>query len=425
VIAEFLRRAAPAGLAALALLAGGCGGRRRQRRLDRLRAQLQRAGQRAHRRRRAQGHRASGRRGPGPRGRGDDRRGRPGGQRARRLPHERRPAQVRHPERAGRLGRARRDTRHPPVGGRRDRQGHHGCVPLVVRQRLFDAHGEPDRAAILPAGRGLGALGAAVRRAVLPALLLGRGPQRDARHRGTQALAARALGRSGRLAALQERHRGRRHRGHGRRDLRAGPHHHRHRPGHRRADRRRRYLRFRRARRHPRRTHHGGRQDLPLRRFRIDRFQPGAGSGVRLAARIARPRRRLQRRLGRRRRGLRHAGLRLPRGRRRLRLAGCLHAGRLGQRGALSATGRRRKRRAVPGRSLANPGGGHPDREPRPGADPPPPRPARGGLGFRRRSQRRPARPGPHGRRPGVRHRRRRAEGARARCSFRCPTRPA
>ena len=126
---------------------------------------------------------------------------RPRRQRARRLPDGRRAAQASHLD-SGRGVTGGLDGIAP---GRRagdacrDHQGDHRRVPVVGRQRLLDAHREPDRAGALQSRRGAPALGAALRRAVLAAPLLRREPPpRRTGRVGPEALAARPRGRPGR-----------------------------------------------------------------------------------------------------------------------------------------------------------------------------------------------------------------------------------
>ena len=81
-------------------------------------------------------------------------------------------------ERARRDGRP-REREHRALRVRRDQQGDHRRLPLLRRQRFHDAHREPDRAGELQPGRNRLAGRAALRRAVLPALVLRR-RRRDA-----------------------------------------------------------------------------------------------------------------------------------------------------------------------------------------------------------------------------------------------------
>ena len=237
-----------------------------------------------------------------------------------------------------RRSRRARGRQHSALGRGGGRESGDRRVPVLRGKRVLDANCEPDRAVTFQSARIQSAGRPAVWRAVFVVGVLGRRATRQRRPTRAQAVAARSLGGSGRLALVQERDRRRWHRRDLRRLVLGRPQYHRHRHRFRRIDRGRGQFRFCGADRHPRRSHHGRRQDPALCRLGGDREQSchGATIGEPSAWDVGQP--------ARCRCPFRHSGIRL-RARPRIGVHGQerIHARRCGGRSALRVALRYRR----------------------------------------------------------------------------------
>ncbi len=177
----------------------------------------------------------------------------------------------------------------------RDREGGHRRVSLLGRQRVLVAHRDARscRSTSIRAnsssrpGRCSACSSASSRAPTLMRAFDGVGPSA-----GPQRSPLGSVGGSGRLSAVQERHRRRRRRRARRRLLHDRRGHRRRRRRRRRGDRVRGDVRLRRAGRSARRSHHRGRQDAALqrRRLRSAAQQSRDGAGFRDARGLSRAR---------------------------------------------------------------------------------------------------------------------------------------
>ena len=146
---------------------------------------------RADGRRCAAGDRAGGGGGRRARGEGDDRRRRSRRQRACGVQDERCARRRSRSRRARGVDGRSREAQYSAERACGDLESSDRRVPVVRGQRVLDAHGEPDHSAELQSGRSESAVGAAVRRAVQPVVVLGRQSASDGRHHRPEARSAR------------------------------------------------------------------------------------------------------------------------------------------------------------------------------------------------------------------------------------------